>query len=112
MYKVLIKDYPIPEEHMYLLEIVFKTFYGLNTDFRYITFEDGTYLTFVVNINPTLGKKFAINLFKNLGCTSCYFIKNDVLYKKWLDTGIVDKLGLVECINGVDRLTFKDVQNG
>jgi hypothetical protein len=61
----------------------------------------------VCHVEPARGKNELIELSKKLGFTHTYFIKNNMLYKKYSDTGIVDKLGIVEYIDNVYKL--KDV---
>ena len=103
MTKVLIPINIIIDECVYEVSLILNAFSG--TAIRSISFKGKWYLSVDVPLNK--GKKDFIQVAKNLNASYCFFIKNNILYQKWLDTGIVDKLGNCEIIN-INEMRLKE----
>lgn len=89
---------------LFFVRLLFTTLYGKPTELRLYNIEGRRKEYLVVNVDESKGKQVAVNYMKKLLEPYCYFIKNDYLFKKWLDTGIVEKLGQLEEVDSVFQL--------
>lgn len=99
-------------DHNEALDLCFEAFYGIPTFDIDLKFGEKIY-SVVITTNGALGKNKVIQVAKGLGYEYVFFVKNDDLFKKYCDTGIVEKLGKIkknpeddqfnilwECVNG------------
>lgn len=102
--QVLIAKTLFSSESLHLVSALFHTMYGKSPELQLYQVDDNIKEYLVVNVDESRGKQVAVNYVKNLGFSHCFFIKNNVLFKKYSDTGIVDKLGYIEKVDNVFKL--------
>lgn len=100
MTQVLI-PYTYVAREPHLPALIFESFYGLETDVGHLN--DRFY--FIIHVNDKLGKAPAITFAKGLGLQTVLFLKNGVLFEKYCDTGIVERMGEVTLEDNVYKLT-------
>jgi hypothetical protein len=101
MTQVLIPTSNLTYEETEMMSLMFQAFYNRITHYCQV---DNVWVL-LVNTSPNLGKNAAVGVAKDLQLEYVYLIKNSVLFKKYCDTGIVERLGEVALEDRIYKLT-------